>query len=255
MAEQSTARHPYHIGIDLAGIPVCLHLQYEEAYRYFASFCHNNPESGNGKQGISPELFLSEKDWVLLKKHGFVRCGQVEASYLASYCSDHLLSYNRCIVHAAAFRNRERAWIIAAAPGVGKSTQIRTLRELYPDTFSVICGDRPVLELAEDGTVMVHPSPWNGKEFWGGAGAAPLAGIICLRRGDEDSTAKLNVKHAVMPVYRALIHSAVNEEIIRLAASFEEGLLQRVTVYEFVNRDVPGSTRLLYRQILAEETE
>lgn len=256
MEEQTLERYPYHIKIDLAGIPIWLHLQYEEAYRYFVS-------SSPGPSGTEdwqddppyPEAFLTETDWMLLKKHGFERCGQVEASFLTSCCSDHLLPHGRCIVHAAAFRDSRKAWIITADPKVGKSTQVRTLRELYPGTFSVICGDRPVLELADDGTVMVHPSPWNGKEAWSGAQAAPLAGIICLKRGQEDSVTRLKAKHAAIPVYRALIHTAAGEETVRLAASFAEGLLQRVPVWEFVNRDIPGSTRLLYQKVLTEGTE
>ena len=158
-------------------------------------------------------------------------------------------------MHAAAFRDEEKAWLIAADPGVGKSTQIRTLQELYPGTFSVVCGDRPVLQLMEDGMVMVHPSPWNGKEFWGGADAAPLAGIICLRRGEEDAVHMLRRKDAVIPVYGSLIHTAICEDIIRRAAAFADALLQGVPVWDFVNRDIPGSTELLYQKVLREESE
>lgn len=262
----SLERYPYHIQIDLAGIPVWLKLQYAEAYGYFGSFCLDNSgadeDSCIDNSGTCRELSvkrdeicLSEDDWSLLKKHGFARCGQVEASFLTSFCSDYLLHYNRCIIHAAAFRNSRKAWIIAADPGVGKSTQIRTLQELYPGAFSVICGDRPVLELSEDGDVIVHPSPWNGKEFWGGADAAPLAGIICLSRGESDSVTPVKPKHAALPVYRSLIHTAIDEETIHIAASFADELLHRVPVWNFINRDIPGSTRLLYQEVLAEDSK
>ena len=174
---------------------------------------------------------------------------------MTSYCSDSLLQFSRCVVYAAAFRDAKKAWIIAADPGVGKSTQIRTLQGLYAGSFSVICGDRTILELSDDDLVIAHPSPWNGKEFWGGAEAAPLAGIICLRRGEVDRITRLNIKQAVMPVYRSLIHSAINGDVICKAASFTEELLHRVPVWEFVNKDVPKSTRLLYQQILSEESE
>ena len=252
MATISSERFSYHIQIELAEIPICLHLQYEEAYRYFGSFCFN-PAGADPNQ--CPNLFLTENDWSLLEKHGFTRCGQVEASFLASYCSDLLLQNSRCIIHAVAFRDAEKAWIITAEPGVGKSTQIRTLQELYPGVFSVICGDRPVLQLMDDGTVMVHPSPWNGKEFWSGSDSAPLSGIICLSRGETDAVTFVRKKNAVIPVYRALIHTARNEDIIRTAAAFTNDLLQSVPVWDFVNKDIPGSTQLLYQKVLREESE
>jgi len=44
-----------------------------------------------------------------------------------------------------------RAWLLAGPSGVGKSTQIKSLQSLEPGAFGVICGDRPVLELREDG--------------------------------------------------------------------------------------------------------
>ncbi len=252
MAKHLPEIYPYHIQIELAGIPICLDLQYAEAYRYFGYFSY---EEINTRTEDSPKLRLSEEDWIRLKSHGFSRCGQVEASFLASYCSDYLLEHDRCIIHAAAFRDDRRAWIIAADPGVGKSTQIRTLQELYPDVFSVICGDRPVLHLTDDGSVMVHPSPWNGKEFWGGAEAAPLAGIICLSRGETDRITKLSTRQAVLQIYGSLIHSAADEDIVRRAAAFEDELLRRVPVWDFVNRDIQGSSRLMYEHVLMEEAE
>ena len=46
-----------------------------------------------------------------------------EFSMLSGGCSDALLPYSRFLIHAVAFRYRDEAYLIAAAPGVGKSTQ------------------------------------------------------------------------------------------------------------------------------------
>ncbi|MBQ9287785.1 MAG: hypothetical protein IJ212_05080 [Bacteroidaceae bacterium] len=87
-----------------------------------------------------------------------------EYSLLPIRTSDLLLSMNRCVFHAVAFKWQERAWLIAALPGTGKSTQYKNLKELYPNEISIINGDKPILEVGDKGIIMVHPSPWNGKE-------------------------------------------------------------------------------------------
>ena len=240
---------PYEIEIALAGIPFHLNLQHLSAYRYFEAYEQQYPALGlNGTNRVS----LSDDDWTHLLEHGFAKCGQSEASYMAALCGDILLKNSRCIVHAASFRDENRAWIIAANPGVGKSTQIRMLDTLFPGRYQVICGDRPVLEMYSDGTVMVHPSPWNGKENWGGAAAAPLAGIICLKRGKENIVRRMSVKEAVIPVFQSVIQTASNAEQIRLCAAGVDFLVSNIPIWEFINQDIPDSTRLLYETVLSE---
>ena len=135
---------------------------------------------------------------------------------------------------------------------MGKSTQARTLRELYPGDFGVISGDRPVLALTEGG-VWVHPSPWNGKEGWHGAEAAPLAGIVCLQRGVENALARLTPRIAALSVYGAVIHNASSPDVIRGAAAFAEKLIKQVPVWRLCSRDVPDSTRILYESVFTQE--
>lgn len=234
--------------IDLAGIPICLHMQYEEAVSYFTSYGNKYPA---GHMGVSTHVSLTEDDWENLVKKGLRRCGQIEASYLSARCSDALLKYRRCLVHAAAFRDESRSWLIAAGSGVGKSTQMATLEKLYPGRYSVICGDRPVLEVQGGGEIIVHPSPWNGKEGWGGAAAVPLSGIIFLRRGDRNQIHPMTKKEAVLRLYEAVIQTAETSEGIISAASCMDAILTRTKVWEFINEDVPKSTELLYETVLS----
>lgn len=201
------AESPHQKTIIIAGISLQISLHFPEAGGYFSDLECSSPESG------SDLLAVDEEDWAALVKHGFNKCAQIEASYLSVKCSDSLLRRRSCIVHAAAFRDEEQAYLIAAAPGVGKSTQVKTLMDLHPGEFTVICGDRPALELTDDGRVMVHPTPWNGKERWGGAPAAPLAGLIFLARAEQTEIKRLTKREAVIPAWRSLIKAALWEEI------------------------------------------
>ena len=174
----------------------------------------------------------------------------MEASYLSGKCSDALLDQGICLIHAAAVRFQDRAYLFAAAPGVGKSTQVKTLMELYPGEFSVICGDRPALKLEADGSVTVHPTPWNGKEGWGGAPSAPLEAVFFLKRGEQTAFRQLSVRKAVIPTWEALIQTSITEEKIRCAADFASALLKSVPTWEYINGGIPDSCRILYDQLL-----
>ena len=236
----------YHYTLTLAGIELPCAFRFPETARYFGDYVTGSDASEN-------ELTVPQADWDFWPKTGKPVDGFAEYSLFAGAASTGLLPYGRCVIHAAAFRRQDRAWLIAGEPGVGKSTQIRMLRELYPGEFSVISGDKPVLELRSDGSVLVLPSPWNGKENWRGAEAAPLAGIILLRRGAENGVAETSVMQAAIPLYRCLFSSAETAEILQRAADFASELLRAAPAWTLTTHQVPDSTVLLYQTLFSGE--
>ena len=97
-----------------------------------------------------------------------------EYKSLIGLVSDKLMLSDRLIFHSVAFALRGRAWLLTAPSGTGKTTQYMNLKKLYGDEIRIICGDNPVLHFMQDGTIMVHPSPWKGKEKLGSNLTAPL---------------------------------------------------------------------------------
>ncbi len=233
--------------LNIAGVAVPLACRFAGTPRLFGAYA--SPDQGG------EAVFVEQAGWDFWPQTGKPLDAEAEASLFTTAVSDALLQHDRCIIHAVAFRFRDRAWLMSAASGVGKSTQIRSLQELYPGEFGVICGDRPALQLMDDGTVWVHPTPWNGKENWFGAEGAPLAGIFCLTRGEETRIARLKPQKAVLPLFPALISAYETKEQIRRLAAFEDQLLRRVPVYDYCNGGVPDSTRILYQTIFAGEVE
>jgi hypothetical protein len=112
------------------------------------------------------------------------RDGFAEYSLLGCRTSEYLMDFRRFVFHAVAIRWHDRAWLITAPPGIGKSTQYRNLQMMHPDEVSIINGDKPIVEIRDDGA-FVHPSPWTGKEHWDGAEGAPLGGIFFLKHGEN----------------------------------------------------------------------
>lgn len=187
---------------------------------------------------------IPETDWQEYLQSGMEDCAHTEYSMLTAHCSDALLAFDCVILHAAALRWRDRSWLIVAPSGVGKSTQTRNLQTLLPGEVSVICGDRPVLERC-GGAFRVHPSPWNGKENWHGAEAAPLGGLILLRRGPENRLYALREDEAILNLYVAFIQTSASVEAVTKVADLEDGVLRAVPTWLLVSDTVPDSTRCL----------
>ncbi len=148
---------------ELGGIPLGFSFQYADTSKYLRRFTTSSKNVADSQVSVSQQEF---DDWAAAgnKIDAFA-----EFCLLCQQASKRLFDADRCIFHAAAIRWRGRAWLIAGGSGVGKSTQCRILLELWPDEFTIINGDKPVLECRKDGSVRVYPSPWNGKEGLGGA--------------------------------------------------------------------------------------
>ncbi len=157
-----------------------------------------------------------------------------------------LLRWDCCLFHAAAFLWQGRAWLVTGPSGVGKTTQFRNWQRLFPGEVQMICGDIPVLEGRDDGSVWVHPSPWNGKEHMGDRSlSAPLGGIVRLEQKDENVTYPLPVCDAIPVLFRQFMVRPENEKDILALSRLVEQILQYAPVWFFENRGDDASTALL----------
>ena len=261
--------------LTLGGVALRCRLRYPETAAYFDAFAPSGAASPCVE--ASEPVSIPDRDWSEALREGMTDDAHSEFSMLTNYCSDALLRYDRVILHAAALRWRDGAYLICAPSGTGKSTQAGALQALRPGEFGVICGDRPVLEFrlsapchseqseesvssvpfhrhserSEESAspvpapILVHPSPWNGKENWHGAEAAPLAGLILLSRGPENRLTALTDREAALTMYQHFLQSAWVPENIRRVAALETRLLRAVPIWLLESDQVPDSTRLL----------
>ena len=165
--------------------------------------------------------------------------------------SEALLPFGRCIFHGMAFLWRGKAWIFTAPSGTGKTTQYALWKLLYGDELSALNGDKPVLECRDDGTVWVHPSPWQGKENIGSMRSAPLGGIICLARG-ENRIERLDARQALAPVFSQIIVRREKAEVTDRALRITEHLLTSVPIWRLTNRGDRASARLTHDTLQSE---
>lgn len=176
---------------------------------------------------------------------------EAESKSLLGLISDELLPHNRLLFHSAAILWHGKAWLITAPSGTGKTTQYRNLKKLYKDEIQIICGDNPVLHFRPDDTIMVYPSPWNGKENYGGDAEAPLAGIVWLAQSQENEIKRLAPKDAVVPIFHEINTYSRTPELVDQMFWLEEKMITSVPVWKFENTGTLASSKMLM-QCLAD---
>lgn len=232
--------------IKLSDITLTAGFSFPDTASRFGAYCLGKSEKTDG-------LTVPDCELDVWHSYGLEADGRFEYSCFTSIASDELSKYKKGIVHGVAFRFRGKAYLFCAPSGVGKSTMIHALQELYPGEFSVICGDRPILSFQEDGRILVEPSPWNGKEEWFGAESAPLGGFIRLSRGEQSRLERLDKKAAAIPVYNSWIQTLLEEQTIHRFAELSTILIERVPIWDFVSGGVPDSARYLFENLLSKE--
>ena len=163
--------------ISFSGLTFQIQLLYPGTERFFAGFLTDSPS-------YTACLRVTQED---LRQAACYCPADASPEFLETVAlrrrlADLLLSHDRCLFHSAAMVFREQAYLFAAPSGTGKTTQLNLWRELYPEETTILNGDKPVLQFLDTGTIVVHASPWRGKESLGGTGSAPLGGIIYLRQ-------------------------------------------------------------------------
>lgn len=169
----------------------------------------------------------------------------VEYRTLINLTSLELLQYDCCVFHAVSFVYGGKSFLLAAPSGMGKSTQYFNWQKLFPGEITMICGDMPVLERREDGSVWAHPTSWNGKENIGNRICAPLGGIVLLEQGKVNRIAPLSAREAIMPFFKQFIVQPETEEQVHALARLMDQMLRNVPCFKLVNLGDDASTILL----------
>ena len=237
--------------ITLAGVRLTCEPRFSETRNYFLRF----PVASEPAAVSSPDpVSIPPVHWDFTHQTHIAAKAASEYSELTAFLSDALMPFQRVVIHAAAVRWHDRAWLICGKSGVGKSTQVHWLQALRPGEFSVICGDRPVLEFQNE-RILVHPSVWNGKEGWCGAETTPLAGVILLLRGAENSLQPLSVPAAAVTLFPSFFFSGWNVERIHRAADLASRMIQSVPRWVLKSFQVPDSTNLLLETVFSDASE
>lgn len=214
---------------------------------YFSCFCREE-----GKDNFPNVISLSQKE-ITKRVKEFGTRSFTEYNLLLEYICNFFLPYDRCLFHGVAICVEDHALLFTAPSGTGKSTQYRHWKTLFGNEVRLICGDKPILEFQDSGDIIVHPSPWRGKERWPGSGPAKLGGIIYLEQGDHNEIRPMSVSEAIVPLYTQVLYQPENETELRQASSMLDRILRQVPVWKLINVGDEASAHLTYETIFGKK--
>lgn len=166
--------------------------------------------------------------------------------------SHFLLPTGRALFHGASFLWNDKAWILTAPSGTGKTTQLRNWRNLLRRETKIINGDKPVIICHDDGTVEAASSPWMGKERLGHPNLqAELGGIILLEQGDHNEITRMSPQEAAYALFIEFVSLPDTAGQIVCQGKILEQVLDHVPVWKLINTGDMHSTELTRDTIAA----
>lgn len=234
--------------IKIAGIPIENSLLYNDTARFLKDFtCKDKPLISVGV--TEAEIQNARNfDGVFVSESGDA---DIEFALLYGKISDSLLKYSRVGFHGVAFMWKQRAWIITALSGVGKTTQYVQWKRLCGDEVEIINGDKPFCEFADDG-IIVHSSPWAGKERLYQKISGKLGGIILLEQSRENKIKQLSPREVAGKLFIQFLFGRNNAEDVDMVCRFTERLATSVPIFKLENRGDIESAMLCRDTLLCE---
>lgn len=169
--------------------------------------------------------------------------------------ADILPRYRRCLFHGAAMLFGGKACIFTAPSGTGKSTQLMLWKKMYPEKVSVINGDKPILEFRQEGSIIVHPSPWRGKENWGGRISVPLAHVIYLAQAKENRIRRMETREAILPLFHQIFNKNADRDSLLRVVGCLERIIESVPVWYLENNGSAESARFCHDTLFGRKTD
>ena len=231
--------------IKLADIVIEINAFNESTKKYCEGFLSN--EDSDLVITMSQEDLENEKH---IQEDGRVYASE-EISAVYRKIADLLIERNIIVFHGSSFKVGDSAFIVTARSGVGKSTHVGLLKKLLGNKLEYINDDKPLLEV-NDNDLMIHSSPWNGKERRGNNLKAPLKAVIFLNRGNN-TYKKLDNNQEVYFRLLSQIYLPRDKSKREKALKIIDVLLKRLNFYEInVNKEIEAAS-LTYERIIKNE--
>ena len=161
---------------------------------------------------------------------------ELEKLFVYREIAERIPKYNTFLMHAAAIRVDENAFLLAGPSGAGKTTHARLWKKVFQDRMYMINDDKPLIRVRDD-EIRVFGSPWCGKERWQNNISAPLQAVIFVNQAEENSITKMEDGEAwgalMNQVYRS--RDAAN---MQKTLNFLDRVISMADIYSlYCNRD------------------
>lgn len=169
--------------IKIGGVTIEIHHRYE----YIKDLCKDYITDGKADFSVSVTDEQIQAEMAFMENQFTVP--MCECTCLHREIVKGLLHYGQILIHSAVIAVDGTAYVFTARSGVGKSTHIRLWQEHFGENAVIVNGDKPMFSFDGD-TLMVHGTPWRGKEQQGENITLPVGSICFIERGECNEVTK-----------------------------------------------------------------
>ena len=203
--------------IELAGRCVRITCNYQETKRFCKEYLTENTEAQITVcvtlSDLAVEREKAEKEYG--KEAGRFSNAYLEVLAVYRQIAAQMPKYDTFLFHGSAIAVDGEAYLFTAPSGTGKSTHARLWREYFGERAYMINDDKPLIQMMDDGRVLVHGTPWNGKHNLSTKVAVPLKGICVLSQGKENKIRKLTSTESFPMIYQQTYRPIEKGEVIK----------------------------------------
>lgn len=135
------------------------------------------------------------------------------------------------LFHCSAFAYKDKAVLIAAPSGTGKSTHARLWREYFPDDVTMINDDKPLIRWKDD-TFVIYGTPWAGKHHLTNNISVELGCIVILERGSSNEAVPLSKNEAYPRLLGQVYRPVSSAEKMARTFTFLDALVDKIPVLQ-----------------------
>ena len=162
-------------------------------YDYFSKYAKEYIVDGE------PNFVIKDKDeeldeWINNHNENGPR-DYIETLLIQTKVAELLVKKNAFIFHGSAIYldNKDNGYIFTGPSGVGKSTHVKLLKDIYQDRLTIINDDKPFV----DASYNIYGSSWSGKSHISSNVTSKLKGIFVLYQSKDNKIERLSSKDAI----------------------------------------------------------
>ena len=184
--------------IKIAGVIFKINAVYDFAKEFCASFL--TQENFDYEITTTEQEILAEQALYQVKYHP----KYLETTCIYRHIAELLPLKNRVVMHGVALKYQQNGYLFLAPSGTGKTTHTNLWKDYLKDNLDIINGDKPILEFKK-GDIILHASPWCGKENIFNNKTAELKAICLIDRAVQNTIEKIdainNLQNLLVQVY------------------------------------------------------
>ncbi len=174
--------------------------------------------------------------------------GVYEATCIHRAIVNQMVKYGRILIHSAVIAVDGQAYVFMAKSGVGKSTHIRQWMGLFGKRAFVVNGDKPMYSFDANDKLIVHGSPFKGKEGWGKNISVPVKAICLLERGEKNEIKEASKKEILDKIFNQVLIPNDSENILKFMKILDK-MVNEIPFYRLKCTISQDAARVAYEKM------